>query len=195
MNNLLFVIGIRRSGTSILRNLMLKHPKITDIEFEPYELWHAIRVSHLSRYKNDYYIQRIINRFRSNTGGWKGAKFALNAGIEAMTWRRLALVFPEAKFIFINRSSEATWRSWNKVDEGSVRGLCDKYLYTGFRNLIVESFNNFKNGFVINYKDLVEDTENQMNKLFKFLEIEPMKGLSDSVHKPENWEHDKGRIV
>ena len=189
MNKLFFIIGLRRSGTSILRNLILKHPEVQEIKFEPYELWHAIRVSHLGRYKNDPYVKKIIEDFRYAPGKYKGAKFALNAGIEAMTWRRLALVFPEAKFIFIVRDAEQTYKSWVEQDLNSIRGLCSKELYIGFRKQIINSFYLLKNreNCIINYKNLVENPDEEMKKVYQLLNIPKMTNLQKYMKKPKNW--------
>ena len=193
MNKLFFVIGIRRSGTSILRDLILKHPEVQEIKFEPYPLWHAIRVSHLGRYKNDPYVKKIIRDFSYSPGKYKGAKFALNAGIESMTWKRLALVFPEAKFIFIVRDAEQTYSSWVKQDKDSVRGLCSKELYMGFRHHIIKSFGDFtdikgaKKACIIRYKNLVENPDEEMKNVYKLLDIARMGGLQKFIKIPENW--------
>ncbi len=188
MSKLFFIIGMRRSGTSILRDLILKHPEVQEIKFEPYELWYSIRVSHLSRYRNDTYIKKIIKDFSRPSLKYRGAKFALNAGIEAMTWRRLGLVFPEAKFIFIVRDSEQTYKSWVGQDKNSVRGLCSKELYMKFRNHIVDSFD--KN-CIINYKNLVENTDEEMKKIWPILELNTMTGFNKYIHKPKNWSNNE----
>jgi len=192
MNKLFFIIGMRRSGTSILRDLISKHPQVDKILFEPYELFHAIAVSHLGRYKNDPYVKKIINDFRNTSAKYKGAKFALNAGIEAMTWRRLALVFPEAKFIFIVRNAEQTYKSWIGQDFNSVRGLCSKELYMGFRHHIVDSFvhfeeKNLNNSSMVSYEFLVENPDEELKEVWKILGIEPITGLKQYMKKPKNW--------
>jgi len=192
MSKLFFIVGMRRSGTSILRDLILKHPQVDKILFEPYELWHSIRVSHLARYKNDPYVKKIIQDFRNSSVKYKGAKFALNGGIEAMTWRRLALVFPEAKFIFIIRDAEQTYNSWVGQDKNSVRGLCSKDLYMGFRNHIVDSFINFQEqnkakSCIVLYKDLVELTDFPMEQVWGTLGVKTIIGLQKHIKIPKNW--------
>ena len=191
MNKLFFIIGMRRSGTSILRDLILKHPEVDSIKFEPYDLWHSIRVSHLGRYKNDPYVKKTIKDFSYAPGKYTGAKFALNAGIEAMTWRRLGLVFPEAKFIFIVRNPEQTYNSWVGQDKNSVRGLCSKELYMGFRQHIVDSFFDFyadrDKSCIIRYEELVKNPDKEMENVYRLLDIVKMAGLSRFMKKPKNW--------
>jgi len=185
-----FLIGMRRSGTSIARTLLLKHPKIKECLFEPYELWHSIRVSHLGRYRNDPYVKKIIQDFRNTSGKYKGAKFALNTCLEAMTWKRLHLVFPDAKFIFIDRNVEETWASWNKADKDSVRGLCSKTLYKGFRNQIVNSFYKFNEdnacSAIVKYDNILVDADKELEKVWECFGIDKINGLNKFIKTPEN---------
>jgi len=192
VDKLFFIIGMRRSGTSILRDLILKHPEVQEIKFEPYELWHSIRVSHLGRYKNDPYVKKIIKEFSYAPGKYKGAKFALNAGIEAMTWRRLALVFPEAKFIFIVRDAEQTYKSWVGQDKHSVRGLCSKNLYIGFRHHMVASFLHFEEknlniSNIVSYEFLVKNPDKELKEVWKLLDLKSINGLQKYIKPPKNW--------
>ena len=52
MNKLVFIIGMRRSGTSILRKLVELHPEVERIEFEPNELLEVCERIGITRYKN-----------------------------------------------------------------------------------------------------------------------------------------------
>lgn len=193
MRKLFFIVGLRRSGTSILRELILKHPDVGTILFEPYALWHSIRVSHLARYRGDPYVKRVLTEFKNRpvAGKWNGAKFAINPGMEGMTWRRLALVFPEAKFIFIERKAEHTYQSWLKQDIKSVRGICDKPLYMGFRNHIVQSFKEFnlhypKKSTIINYEELLKYTDSELLKVWETLGIRLITDFRKYIKQPEH---------
>ena len=195
ISKLFFIVGMRRSGTTILQKLISQHSNVNKILFEPYELWYAIRVSHLARYRNNIYVKKQIKKFRNSfsTNKYKGAKFALNAGIEAMTWKRLSLVFPEAKFIFIVRNREDTYNSWIKVDNNPncVRGIVSKEMYMPWRNYIVNSFWDFivknKNSIIVHYEDLVENADNEMIKVWNLLNIKPLTNLNQEMRQPENW--------
>lgn len=190
MNNF-FIIGMRRSGTSIFRNLVSKHPKVKKILFEPHHLHFAIKVSFLSRYKSDKYVKNTLNNFR-NAPKWTGAKFVYNAGIEALNWRKVSKRFPDSKYIFIYRNPEETYKSWIKLDKNTIRGICEKDLYMGFFNKITNSFkdfvkNNTKNSTWIDYKELVLNTDKEIDKVWKLLDIKSIKGLDNYIHKPKNW--------
>jgi len=53
---LVFIIGMRRSGTSILRELIMSHKDVDTILFEPHHLMFSLRVSDMVRYNNDAYV-------------------------------------------------------------------------------------------------------------------------------------------
>ena len=61
MPKLFFIIGLRRSGTSILRTLMLRHPDIGGIEFEPHDLWNAIELKHFPRLMESVYTREWVS--------------------------------------------------------------------------------------------------------------------------------------
>ena len=131
-----FIIGMRRSGTSILRKLLLKHPDISDIEFEPHSLWNAVDILHFDRFQNSmrygqYYSEaKMMVKNFTWAGVQKkhyGAKFALNPGTKALEWQWLHRTFPEAKFIFIQRKCEDNWNSFKKQDAQSFRGMMHNY--------------------------------------------------------------------
>ncbi len=111
---------MRRSGTSILRNILLTAPEITDIEFEPPDLWSAL-ISRLPRMTNKSWVAAAKRRFFAPNES-HGAKFALNPSVDNALWYRL-IEFPELKFVFIRRNSLDTYRSWAKTDSGKT-GSC-----------------------------------------------------------------------
>lgn len=194
MNKLLFIIGMRRSGTSILQRLIQMHPEVDNILFEPHELWFASKISRLSRYRNNPYIRKVIKDFSYAPRKYKGAKFAVNAGIEAMAWKCLHLRFPEAKFIFLIRNGEDTFKSWYKLDSNPkcVRGVVPKEMYMPWRNHIVDSFTqyteqNSSNACIISYETLVKHTDKELLKVWKTLNIREINGFQSYMKKPNNW--------
>ena len=46
-----FILGMRRSGTSILREIVASHPEVDECLFEPHDLWHAIMMDHFKRFE------------------------------------------------------------------------------------------------------------------------------------------------
>lgn len=193
MNNF-FIIGMRRSGTSIFRKLVNRHPKVNKILFEPHHLKFSIGVSFLGRYKADKYVKKNLAGFK-NAPKWTGAKIVYNAGIEALGWRKIPAKFPNSKFIFIYRNPDETYKSWVKVDENTYRGICEKDLYLRFFEKITGSFkefteNNPNKTAYVDYKNLVLNTDEEMQKVWNVLDVKPLNGLGKLMHKPNNWSNE-----
>ena len=191
MNKLFFIIGLRRSGTSILRELMLKHKDIREIEFEPHPLWNAVDLNHFARFKNLPYVWSTIERFRKqgeSLKGWYGAKFALNPGTKALEWIWLPKTFPGSKIIFIIRNLEDTWKSVYKQDKDSVRGIIDKRAYDILAsNLVCAFMRHEESACLISYEKLIENADKELEKAWNHLDISPMTGFNKYMRKPENW--------
>jgi hypothetical protein len=189
MNKLLFIIGMRRSGTSILKELVEKHPEVNQILFEPHELFFVIQTIHIERYKKSQYHIDVINKYKGHEDKWFGAKIAVNAGIEAMNWRWLDDKFDNPKYIFIKRNPQKTYQSWCRV-ETSKRGLCQYGMYEVWWHHINRSFEHFveenKNrGVIIQYEDLLLDADKELNNIWSLLDIERIKGFQKYIRKPK----------
>lgn len=184
------IIGMRRSGTSILRNILLTAPEVTDIEFEPPDLWSAL-VSRLPRMVNKQWVGSTKGRFLA-PGGLHGAKFAINPGCDAVLWQRM-IEFEQLKFVFIRRNSLDTYRSWVKVDEGR-QGSCvtPEGIHRWFWDRYYGSFRAFadqkpERAVVIDYEDLFNNPVSVADNLNKLLgtTLDPER-LRSMLHKPEN---------
>jgi len=192
-NKLLFIIGIRRSGTSILRELVMRHQEIEQIEFEPHELLYVCSTRHIKRYRNSKYHQDVLLHYKQHLGEkWYGAKIALNVGIEALHWKWLDKKFKNCRFVFIVRNLNDTYNSWNKVDAQTLRGIVSKQTYKPFYNHIIKSFqtfneNNRQRSCIIEYEKLIENADNELLKAWKILELSSINGANQLIHKPENW--------
>lgn len=179
---------MRRSGTSILRSLLMNHPDIKDIEFEPHPLWNAIDLHHFDRFKTLPYVLETIEKFRSEGSGdkWHGAKFALNPGVKAMEWVWLPRVFPEAKFIFIVRNREDTYASYHNEDKDKLRGCIPERIYTPFFHFIVNTFKHPESAMV-NYDDLFGNGDAELENVWDLLGIKHLNGLGKYLRTPNNW--------
>jgi len=189
MNKLFFIIGLRRSGTSILRELLSRHPDIGNIEFEPHPLWNAVDLNHFSRFKDLSYVKSTIEQFRKQGQGdkWHGAKFALNPGTKALEWIWLPKTF-DSKIIFIIRNLEDTWKSVYKQDKDSVRGIIDKRAYDILAgNLVMGFMRHEASPCLISYEKLVINADKELEKIWRFLNIPSMMGFNKYMRKPENW--------
>jgi len=193
-----FIVGMRRSGTSVLRKLLMKHPQIGDIEFEPHPLWNAVDLLHFRRWRDYPGVHKTIQEFRDKGrgDGWHGAKFALNPGVKAMEWVWLPKIFPEAKIIFIIRNPTETYKSYYKQDKNVVRGYVPERIYTDFWNIIVEGFNGYllsnpRKACSIVYESLIKKADEELEKIWALFEIEKRSGFQKYIRKPENWSKDQ----
>ncbi len=185
MNNSVFLMGMRRSGTTILQQLMNRHSDIK-LEFEPYEVFYSVATSEIPRYRKQALQQQVLHQYKNNPTKWYGAKFAFNAGIEAMKWKLFNKEFENVRFVFIIRNPLDTYNSWVKVDKNSVRGICSYEMYLPWWKHITDSFRTeLTTSVIINYEDLVKDADKEMDKVWNLLEVSPIIGLNKFIHKPE----------
>ena len=183
MNKQVFLMGMRRSGTSILRDLMNKHPDI-QLEFEPYELFYTVATSEMGRYKAQSLRQEVLKQYTTQSIKWYGAKFAFNPGIEAMKWKCFNTVFPNAHFVFIIRNPKDTYASWVKQDKNSVRGICDYPMYMNWHYHITQSFEDKSiKSTIIKYEDLVNNADKEMLKVWNLLNVTPITRLNNLMRK------------
>jgi hypothetical protein len=179
-----FIIGMRRSGTSILRDCMrCAHDQIYDIEFETHILRYALQCMEIPRYRETLghkgWVRDELKRFNDiaiDSGKWHGIKFALNPGVYDMEWVYLYHYFPYAKFIFIIRNKENTFSSYKKLDENIKRGHAPWDCYSPFFDLMTGQFrdyrkNNPENSCIINYEKLVIDADKELKKAWNILGI------------------------
>jgi len=189
MNKLLFIIGMRRSGTSILRKLILKNPEVDWIDFEPQELLLATDIININRYKNNEYFNKVIQRYKQENNRYIGCKLALNPGIMAMRWKCLYREFPKAKFIFITRNWYDSYQSWLSVDMDNIRGVCNYKMYKDWAKKIKDSFRVFcnenSNSILIKYEFLLNNADNEMSKIWKLLKILKIENLQKLIKIPE----------
>ena len=186
MNKSVFLMGMRRSGTTILQQLMNRHSDI-QLEFEPYELFYSVSTSEIPRYRKQPLQTQVLHQYKNNTTKWYGAKFAFNAGIEAMKWRLFNKEFDNAHFVFIIRNPQDTYDSWVKADKYSVRGICSYEMYLPWWKHITDSFcTELTKSVIIHYRDLVKDADKEMKNVWDLLEVSPLVGLNKLMHQPEH---------
>jgi hypothetical protein len=197
MSKKFFIIGMRRSGTSILRDLISSHPDIQGIEFENHILRYALQCMEIPRYRNIDWAVKEIERFKNihaNSDRWYGIKYALNPGVFDMEWVYLYHHFPEAKFIFILRDKKQTYKSYEKLDRNIRRGHAPWDCYSPFFDLMVGQFveynkNNPGKSCIINYENLVLNADSEIKKAWDLLGLEPKIKCNNMMKIPENWEN------
>ena len=188
-----FIIGARRSGTSILRRIVSLAPEVEKILFEPHPLWHAVMMQHFRRFQGPGH-QKVVDNFCPK--GKKtilGAKVALNPGIDAMDWVWLPRVFKGAKFIFIKRNQKDTYASYYHADKDSVRGVVTERVYSPMAAWIWGSFFDFwkhnqTRAMIVNYDKMIDEPLAELARIWKFLEVTapPDEVITSMIKTPEN---------
>ena len=191
-----FIVGMRRSGTSVLREAVMRFAgDIQNIEFETHVLRYALQCMEIGRYKNLKWAKDEIERFENaNIGSdkWYGIKFALNPGVYDMEWVYLHHRFPEARFIFIIRDKEQTFRSYEKLDKNIKRGYAPWDCYSPFFDYMTWQFMDYANRYpekacIIDYKNLVIDADSELKKICNLLGINQVGTFNAEMKIPENW--------
>ncbi len=190
---LFFLIGIRRSGTSVMRKILAASPDVDTMLFEPHPLWHSIMMKHFKRFRGPEHNKRCDFFRKSGMGGGiAGAKFALNPGIDALDFLWIEKVFPEAKFIVVIRDEEDTFQSYVDQDKNTKRGAIPRHIYSPIFNWLQGCLWYFVNchkdkAVLVGFDRVVENPEKELAKVWKLLKIRPPRDLSSMVHKPKNW--------
>lgn len=160
-NDPFFILGMRRSGTSILRKIIEHAPGVASCEFEPRLLWWCITQGHLARFKRHPAVVKELQRFDS-LPGLHGCKFALDPGQMSFYWRHCYLRWPRSRFIFIRRNHEDTYASYAKLDGDSVQGIVPPDIHAWFHMAIYNDFARFAKEYpnravFLEYESLLKD--------------------------------------
>ena len=188
-----FIIGARRSGTSILRRIVSLAPEIENILFEPHPLWHAVMMQHFRRFQGPGH-QKVVDNFHpKGKGTILGAKIALNPGIDAMDWVWLPRVFKGAKFIFIKRNPKDNYASYYHADRDSVRGMITERVYSPMYQWIWGSMFDFwkhnqARAMIINYDKMIDNPLEEISRIWPFLGVTapPDEVITSLIRTPEN---------
>lgn len=190
---ILMIIGIRRSGTSILRKVIAASEAVEEVRFEPHELWHSVMMQHFRRFRSKEHKRRVDSfRAKGKTSkGWIGFKMALNPGIDALDWIWMPKAYPEAKLIFITRNVDDCYESYRQQDMKSKRGCIPKNAYSPLFSWLTGCFWHFCESFkdravLINYDKMIQDPKKELAPIWKLLNIEAPKNLGQLIKMPQN---------
>jgi len=189
-----FLLGLRRSGTSIARECMNASPDI-GLLFEPRDVWWSITQGHLKRFKDcdaacspALFFDSLMLQGHMHSE-LRGAKFAFEPGIGAMYWRHIELRFKGAKFVFVKRNAIDTYASYYANDSNSVQGVTTQSAFNSIHDQVYESFDDFAQQFprrcaFIKYEDLVAEKK-LPQKVWDLLGVEPV-DVSGMIRIPRN---------
>ena len=191
-----FIVGIRRSGTSIIRKLISMSDEIEGVLFEPHDLWHATMMLHFKRLRKPEHKQKIRDFQMKGNGKWIGAKFALNPGIDALDWVWLSRVYPDAKFIFVIRNEDDCFHSYLDKDKNSVRGAVPQHIYAPVYHWLIGSLADFARhksdrACIVHYDRMLDDADKEFAKVWKLLDVKPVTGMQLKIQTPVHTEGNK----
>lgn len=186
-----FVLGLPRSGTTLLEQALCGHPDV-DGSGESLALLHALdgqAIESLLEKPESEWVPGFRQRYRDyqRARGF-GARFVMDKGIACfrvagLLWR----AFPEAKFISIERHPLDlclggwkklfnTGQSWVYTEDGLAHAI------RGFRDILgVWSANGEFPLYSLMYEQLVDDTESRLQEICQHLGIE----LHEAMLRPE----------
>lgn len=191
-----FIIGMRRSGTSIVRRIIAAADGVAGILFEPHELYHAVQMMHFKRFRGPLHKKRIEDFKKQGDGEWMGAKFALNPGIDALDWKWLDKIFPEARFIFVFRNEADTFNSYATADKDSNRGVIPLHIYSPIFQWVQGCLWHFADGnpdraYIVYYDKMIKAPTKELNPVWKLLDVKAPKGIKNLIRPPEKTEGGK----
>ncbi len=197
MKNLIFLLGLPRSGTTLLQRVLSAHPEVASIT-EPWVLLPLVtcfdaqitrsvyghnvleraiadlkvEVGHFQQ-QHDNHIRSFINEIYTPLRGNK--KYFLDKTPRYyLIAEELHRLFPDAKFIYLFRNPIDIYDSVIKTFyEGQLWRLPFNYMdVTEGLNLLCKPFEHSRNALKISYEDFCADGENAVGQICNYLEIE-----------------------
>ena len=194
-----FVVGMRRSGTSMMNNIIRLLPGAV-MMFEPRDLWWSVTQGHLERFKDCPAAVQPAFAFDifMEGGGIRGAKFALDPGVGAFYWRHLRDQsercgrFVDPAFVFIRRNFKDTYASYIQLDGGSVQGTVSEDIHHYFWDRLYLDFEAHiemhpARAVLVEYENILEDPMAALRPVWDLLGASPdSTKLNDMIRRPEH---------
>ena len=196
-NDLIFIFSLPRSGSTLLQKLLMTHPEINSVS-EPWILLHFVSLFKndlsLSKYnqnlcvsafddslrkigKNNYFsiFNNFVKKLYKEATMENGRYFLDKTPRYYLIIPEIAEIFPNAKFIFLLRNPLSIYSSilqnWTKNSFKTIHYF-NIDLYKG-SDLLLKGYQKFRDrSIIINYRDLVKNTDTTLHKVSRYLEIE-----------------------
>lgn len=185
MKEYYFLSGLPRSGNTLLGAILNQNPKInltanTIVTDALYQLYLLKDYEIYKNFPDKQSLNNVIkNVFNNYYKDWK-AKFIIDRGVwgTPINLHLLKLIMKKPKFIILYRSVLECLASFIKIEKpNNVEERCYQLMATdgiigkslwSIKNLIKQK----ENYIIINYLDLVNKPLDQINKIYKFLNID-----------------------
>lgn len=152
----IFVVGLRRSGTSFTRQCLNRMG--CRLLFEPRDLWWAVTQGHLPRFRQCISRTAPVEGFISELeqhGPRYGAKFALEPGICAMYWRYIPDQFPHARFVFVRRNWRDNYASYVRADRDEPQGVVSEAVFREIHGMLADTYHVEGRSAVVDYDEML----------------------------------------
>jgi hypothetical protein len=188
-----FLIGMRRTGTSIMCRLMNKAEGIK-LLFEPHDVWWAWTRGQLQRFQDSHVTRTALRQWRAHLSQHPipGAKFALNPGIEAMEWRCFPKLYPDARFVFVRRNQKDTFASYYLEDHAEPRGAVPDVIHNWFHHSFYLDAEDFcpqhpTRAVLVEYEDVLKDADAALVPVWKLLGVDAP-DIAGMIERPRHTE-------
>ena len=178
---IIFVVGMPRSGTSLVEQILSSHSKIYGAGELPF-----LKQTILEKFNKEFFmhdsfsnLNKISKKYIENISFLSGTnEYILDKNPLNFIWIGfIKLLFPNAKIIHVKRNSKDTCFSCFKELFENLHFTHDQYDLSTFYNSYIDlmSFWNYslKNYIhTVNYEDLVDSTKSNVKQMLNFCELD-----------------------
>ena len=178
---IIFVVGMPRSGTSLVEQILSSHSKIYGAGELPF-----LKQSILDKFNKEFFmydsfsnLNEISKSYIENISFLSGTKeYILDKNPLNFIWIGfIKLLFPNAKIIHIKRNSKDTCFSCFKELFENLYFTDDQYDLSTFYNSYNDLMNFWNSNLTnyihtVNYEDLVDSTKSNVLQMLKFCELD-----------------------
>jgi len=192
----IFIIGLHRSGTTMLADFLKSHPDISGFEntgfpkdegqflqsvFPPAKeyggpgLFGFSKESHLTEFSKLLTPENKEKLHREWNQHWDlSKKFLLEKSPPSLLKTRfLQEIFPNSYFIYIKRHPIAVSYATQKMSSANIPTLLKHWVVCN--NIFMEDSQHLKNLYSITYEELVNSPVKTLNNIYDFIGIEQQK--------------------
>lgn len=181
---LIFVVGMPRSGTSLVEQILSSHEKVYGAgelsflgsDIERYLANNSINLGALL--KDTSNLNSIAKAFLKKTSTMHNNNILLDKSLLNFLWIGfIRVIFPKAKIIHVKRSAKDTCLSCYKTlfDSGLYFTYNEKHLATYYNHYsnLMDFWSKLlgKYFYTINYEDLINEPHKNISNILNFLEL------------------------
>ncbi len=202
----LFIIGPQRNGTTILVKLLCMLPECGDGQrgFEPFDRWDIPFIGELGGDASRTPLLDGVRDYAARCDArYAAVRVALPWAWESLGWLRLLEIFPDAKFVLIQRNVVDAFQSWLSLPyirklpwPGHLLGATGHdYLFEAYAEhhfAITCTFDRAMNAApgrvtALGYTRLVGDADRELAAAYAMLAVDPLDDAQQHIRLPKHW--------